>query len=262
MFVTRLISGVVLVAIALVTIGLGNWVLFATLLLVSLIGARELYQAMKVSKKGFSLLELGGYAGIILYYLGMVFLEEKFHLAAILAGLVILMFIYVFRYPEYHAHQVMAAFFGIVYVGVMLSCIYQARMLQGGHFHVWLIFLCSWGCDTCAYCAGMLFGKHKMAPVLSPKKSVEGAVGGVAGAVLLGVIFAAVTKGPAAEYAGICGAGALISMVGDLAASAVKRNMEIKDYGKLIPGHGGILDRFDSVIFTAPVIYYLALVLT
>ena len=262
MFVTRLISGVVLVAIALVTIGLGNWVLFATLLLVSLIGARELYQAMKVSKKGFSLLELGGYAGIILYYLGMVFLEEKFHLAAILAGLVILMFIYVFRYPEYHAHQVMAAFFGIVYVGVMLSCVYQARMLPGGHFHVWLIFLCSWGCDTCAYCAGMLFGKHKMAPVLSPKKSVEGAVGGVAGAVLLGVIFAAVTKGPAAEYAGICGAGALISMVGDLAASAVKRNMGIKDYGKLIPGHGGILDRFDSVIFTAPVIYYLALVLT
>ena len=262
MFVTRLISGVVLVAIALVTIGLGNWVLFATLLLVSLIGARELYQAMKVSKKGFSLLELGGYAGIILYYLGMVFLEEKFHLAAILAGLVILMFIYVFRYPEYHAHQVMAAFFGIVYVGVMLSCVYQARMLPGGHFHVWLIFLCSWGCDTCAYCAGMLFGKHKMAPVLSPKKSVEGAVGGGAGAVLLGVIFAAVTKGPAAEYAAICGAGALISMVGDLAASAVKRNMEIKDYGKLIPGHGGILDRFDSVIFTAPVIYYLALVLT
>ena len=262
MFVTRLISGVVLVAIALVTIGLGNWVLFATLLLVSLIGARELYQAMKVSKKGFSLLELGGYAGIILYYLGVVFLEEKFHLAAILAGLVILMFIYVFRYPEYHAHQVMAAFFGIVYVGVMLSCVYQARMLPGGHFHVWLIFLCSWGCDTCAYCAGMLFGKHKMAPVLSPKKSVEGAVGGVAGAVLLGVIFAAVTKGPAAEYAAICGAGALISMVGDLAASAVKRNMEIKDYGKLIPGHGGILDRFDSVIFTAPVIYYLALVLT
>ena len=181
MFVTRLISGVVLVAIALVTIGLGNWVLFATLLLVSLIGARELYQAMKVSKKGFSLLELGGYAGIILYYLGMVFLEEKFHLAAILAGLVILMFIYVFRYPEYHAHQVMAAFFGIVYVGVMLSCVYQARMLPGGHFHVWLIFLCSWGCDTCAYCAGMLFGKHKMAPVLSPKKSVEGAVGGRGG---------------------------------------------------------------------------------
>jgi phosphatidate cytidylyltransferase len=123
---------------------------------------------------------------------------------------------------------------------------------------VWLIFLCSWGCDTCAYCVGMLIGKHKMAPVLSPKKSVEGAVGGVAGAALLGALYALATGGLVLEYALICAVGALISMVGDLAASAVKRNQNIKDYGTLIPGHGGILDRFDSVIFTAPVIYYLA----
>ena len=89
--------------------------------------------------------------------------------------------------------------FGIVYVAVMLSFIYLTRALPGGKFHVWLIFLCSWGCDTCAYCVGMLIGKHKMAPVLSPKKSVEGAVGGVAGAALLGVIYAAATQGPIAE---------------------------------------------------------------
>ena len=107
----------------------------------------------------------------------------------------------------------------------------------------------------------MLIGKHKMAPVLSPKKSVEGAVGGVAGAALLGVIYAAATQGPILEYAVICAVGALISMVGDLAASAIKRNQGIKDYGKLIPGHGGILDRFDSVIFTAPVIYFLSVIM-
>ena len=86
-------------------------------------------------------------------------------------------------------------------------------------------------------------------------------MGGVIGAALLGVAYAAATKGPMAEYAVICAAGALISMVGDLAASAVKRNQGIKDYGKLIPGHGGILDRFDSVIITAPVIYYMAVLL-
>ena len=97
-----------------------------------------------------------------------------------------------------------------------------------------------------------------MAPVLSPKKSVEGAVGGVIGAALLGTVYGAATGGPMMEYALICAVGALISMVGDLAASAIKRNQEIKDYGTLIPGHGGILDRFDSVIFTAPVIYFLA----
>ena len=104
----------------------------------------------------------------------------------------------------------------------------------------------------------MLIGKHKMAPVLSPKKSIEGAVGGVVGAAALGAIYAAVTHGPVVEYAVICAVGALISMVGDLAASAIKRNRGIKDYGKLIPGHGGILDRFDSVIFTSPIIFYLA----
>ena len=114
----------------------------------------------------------------------------------------------------------------------------------------------------------MLIGKHKMAPVLSPKKSVEGGVGGVIGAALLGAIYALVisnwngmsTHTPL-MYALICAVGALISMVGDLAASAIKRNKEIKDYGTLIPGHGGILDRFDSVIFTAPFIYFLSMIL-
>ena len=81
------------------------------------------------------------------------------------------------------------------------------------------------------------------------------------GAAALGAIYAAVTHGPIVEYAVICAVGALISMVGDLAASAIKRNQGIKDYGKLIPGHGGILDRFDSVIFTAPVIYFLSIVM-
>ena len=100
-----------------------------------------------------------------------------------------------------------------------------------------------------------------MAPVLSPKKSIEGAIGGITGAALLGMIYGAIIGAPLQIYAFICAVGALISMIGDLAASAIKRNQEIKDYGTLIPGHGGILDRFDSVIFTAPVIYYLSVLL-
>ncbi len=262
MFVTRLVSGIILVAVALLTIGSGGWILFFTLLALSLIGAGELYRAMKVREATlFGPLETVGYLSIGLYYASLVVADGTYQGMAVLLGLILLMSVYVFAYPRYHAHQVMAAFFGLVYVGVMLACIYQTRMLEGGRYHVWLIFLCSWGCDTCAYCVGMLFGKHKMAPVLSPKKSIEGAIGGVAGAILLGILYAAFTQGPFLEYALICGVGALISMVGDLAASAIKRNMEIKDYGKLIPGHGGILDRFDSVIFTAPVIYYLAVIL-
>lgn len=261
MFKTRLLSGILLVIIALATIISGDYVLFFTLLAVSLIGMRELYRAMKVQDEKINLLAAAGYLGAVLYYLAVLLDFERYGVLAIIFGLVLLMFVYVFTYPTYEAGQVMPALFGIVYVTVMLSFIYLTRELPGGKFHVWLIFLCSWGCDTCAYCVGMLIGKHKMAPVLSPKKSVEGAVGGVAGAALLGVIYAAATQGPMLEYAVICAIGALISMVGDLAASAIKRNQGIKDYGKLIPGHGGILDRFDSVIFTAPVIYFLSLVM-
>lgn len=263
MFKVRLISGIVLVALALLFICSGGMVLFAASWLISIIGMRELYRAMGVGREGIGLLEAGAYAGVTFYY-GALYAGEFYQLMALLAALILLMCVYVFTYPRYQAGQVMAAMFGIFYVGVMLSCVYLARELPGGAWHVWLIFLCSWGCDTCAYCAGMLFGKHKMAPVLSPKKSVEGAVGGVLGAALLGALYALAagrfggTEASPAAYAAICAAGALVSMVGDLAASAIKRNQNIKDYGALIPGHGGILDRFDSVIFTAPIIYFLA----
>lgn len=258
MFKTRLLSGILLVILALITILGGGNVLWMTLLCVSAIGMQEIFRAMNVREKAFDILELAGYAGLILYYVSFVLNFERYGMMAVILTLILLMFVYVFTYPKYRAEQVMAAYFGFIYVGVMLSFIYLTRNLPEGKFIVWLIFLCSWGCDTCAYCVGMLIGKHKMAPVLSPKKSIEGAVGGVVGAALLGSIYAAATQGKVMEYASICAIGALISMVGDLAASAIKRNQNIKDYGTLIPGHGGILDRFDSVIFTAPVIYYLA----
>lgn len=265
MFRTRLISGICLVLAVFLVISRSGVLLYAVVAAVSLIGMRELYQAMKTYSDGahadrapqVELLDLVGYAGGLLYYAALWFGVQEYGIPALVAALMLLLFVYVFTYPRYQAWQVMAAFFGIVYVAVMLSCIYLTRQLEGGFYHVWLIFLCSWGCDTCAYCVGVLFGKHKMAPVLSPKKSVEGAVGGVAGAVLLGMLYAYLTKGSVTGYAVICAAGALLSMVGDLAASAIKRQTNIKDYGKLIPGHGGILDRFDSVIFTAPVIYCL-----
>ena len=182
-----------------------------------------------------------------------------------LCWLAAVMAVYVVSFPKYTSDQVSMVYFGVIYVAVMLSFIYQTRNLEDGLFLVGLVFLCSWGCDTCAYCVGVLIGKHKMAPKLSPKKSIEGAVGGLAGAALLGALYAlainrwgGTTVSPA-EFALICFVGGMISMIGDLAASAIKRDHDIKDYGKLIPGHGGILDRFDSVIFTAPVIYFMAM---
>lgn len=262
MFKTRLISGIVLVAVALVLISIGGNVLLFSTLLISYIGMFELYRIFHVEKE---LPGLIGYLTATVFYCNVLFDFIPDMMMLILGCLVLLMFAYVFTYPKYKTEQLLAAFFGVFYVAVMLSYVYQTRMLAAGAYIVWLIFLCSWGCDTCAYCVGVLFGKHKMSPKLSPKKSVEGAVGGVAGAALLTVIYAfvfksamGITTGQIGILAVISAVGALISMVGDLTASAIKRNYDIKDYGTLIPGHGGILDRFDSVIFTAPIIFFLA----
>lgn len=259
-FVTRLISGVILLDIALIVIIYGNFLLYAVCLILSLIGAFEFYRAMGLYQKGKkrTALEISGYIGIVLYYLSLTGAGIFPRIISLVFCLTLLMAVYVFTFPSLRIGQVMTALFGIIYVGVMLSFIYQTRMLPNGRNSVWLIFICSWGCDTCAYVFGRMFGRHKMTPVLSPHKTIEGAVGGVAGASVLGLIFALLTKEDAAAFMIISAIGAVISMIGDLAASAIKRNEDIKDYGKLIPGHGGVLDRFDSVIFTAPVIYFLA----
>lgn len=264
MFKTRLISGIVLVIVAFITIYSGGPLLWITLCGISLIGLNELYKVIKIDKT----LPGGiGYLATLVYYLFLLGGVSVDPMLFVIAVLVAFMFVYVFAFPKYVFEQISGGFFGVFYVSVMLSFIYLTRMRTDGLVLVPLVFLCSWGCDTCAYCVGVLFGKHKMAPKLSPKKSVEGGIGGLIGAALLGALYALAVNHwggmsvPPLEYALICLIGGMISMVGDLAASAIKRNHEIKDYGTLIPGHGGILDRFDSVIFTAPVIYYLAVLL-
>ena len=270
MFKTRLLSGILLVIIALVTVITGGELLFFVLLAVSLIGMAELYKVFGIEKKPSG---IAGYIAATVYY-GILYFEsslpgEKLNwfMMLFMVYLICQMAILVFAYPKYNTQQIMAAFFGMFYVAVMLSYIYQTRILPDGIFTVWLVFVCSWGCDTCAYCVGMLIGKHKMAPILSPKKSVEGGIGGILGAALIGVLYGLAINywenagADVLSYAIIGAAGGAISQIGDLAASAIKRYHNIKDYGKLIPGHGGILDRFDSVIFTAPIIYYLAIML-
>ncbi|MDO4553078.1 MAG: phosphatidate cytidylyltransferase [Bacillota bacterium] len=122
---------------------------------------------------------------------------------------------------------------------------------------VWLIFLSAFGTDIMAYFTGVAIGKHKLCPKISPKKTIEGSIGGILGSVILCGLFGWFF---AEEYFVHClvvgGLGGVISQLGDLTASIFKRKMGIKDYGNLIPGHGGILDRFDSVLFTAPMVYY------
>ncbi len=261
MFKTRLVSGIILVVLAMVVVYAGSDVMLAVLALVSLVGIYELNRVFKTEK---CLLGIFSYVSTICYFIQLRFGFLVEPQLCFTAYMLFLLAIYVFTFPKFNTAQIVETFFGFFYVSVMLSYIYRLRIMDNGACLVLLIVICSWGCDTCAYAVGMLFGKHKMSPLLSPKKSIEGAIGGVVGSALLTILFGYLF----AERLDLslikivfltifCALAALVSMVGDLAASAIKRNYNIKDYGDIIPGHGGILDRFDSVIITAPIVYYL-----
>ena len=152
-----------------------------------------------------------------------------------------------------------AAFAGVCLTYLFLSLVRIFSMANGA----WLVLLplvAAWGSDTCALFAGMFFGKHKLAPVVSPKKTVEGAIGGVLGATLLTVLVVLLYNKLTPIDIPLWGAvllgsiGAVIGQLGDLTFSVIKRHTGIKDYGHIFPGHGGVLDRFDSVVFVAPVV--------
>ena len=151
-----------------------------------------------------------------------------------------------------------SAFFVSIMIPMCLSSFIRIMDLEHGRYYVLLPFVAAFTSDAFALFAGMLFGKHKLAPSLSPKKTVEGAVGGLVGAVVCVLVYALVICGiwhatpnyPAFILYGVL--GSVISQLGDLSFSYIKREYGIKDYGNLLPGHGGILDRFDSVIFCGP----------
>ena len=192
-------------------------------------------------------------------------------LESVMQGLVLVLLFGSFAIElKYHAvmkaSQVSWAFFGglaVPYLLLSLLRIFQMHYHHGS-FIVLLPLLAAWGADTCALFSGMLFGKHKLAPKASPKKTVEGAagglVGGVLGMIVFRIVFFFVTLQPLSiGWCMVIGlVGAFMGQLGDLSFSVIKRQCGIKDYGRLLPGHGGVLDRFDSVIFAAPVVWMIA----
>ncbi|MDE7058125.1 MAG: phosphatidate cytidylyltransferase [Lachnospiraceae bacterium] len=165
----RLTSGIVLVLLIFGTCFLGGLPLGFFVAVIGYIGLQEFYKVFHLSITK----ELGrvGFLGTFLWFFSVFLVGEDGSLVkrelkwlALLLIFMCLMAVYVFTFPKYNTIHVMTVFFGIVYVPVMLSFIYLTRMLQGGFYLVWLIFLSSWGCDTFAYCVGMLIGRHKLAP--------------------------------------------------------------------------------------------------
>ncbi|MBQ4556639.1 MAG: phosphatidate cytidylyltransferase [Clostridia bacterium] len=154
------------------------------------------------------------------------------------------------------------AFLSTMYIICGFSCLVATRALDHGVFLLIMVMVVAFATDIFAYFSGMLFGKHKLIPAVSPKKTVEGAIGGTlisaAAFVGAGFLYSHLYESAAPDVIAlfVCGiALSVVSQIGDLIASYIKRERDIKDYGNLFPGHGGVLDRFDSIIAVAPILY-------
>ena len=263
---TRIISGAALIVIFAALLVMGGPVLLVALLALTLIGLNEFYTVISSSNQHQPFRYVGMAVAACLY-ICLLFFKEQLWSTNLMMYLITIMMILVMglciaTYPKRSVTDAALTIFGVIYVAVLFGYVYLLRTVPNGQFYVWYIFAASWGCDTCAYFCGYFLGKHKLAPVLSPKKTIEGAVGGVIGAILLCVIFGMVIAEPTGIDRGVLLKvslvvgllGSIVAQVGDIFASSIKRKMKIKDYGKLIPGHGGVLDRFDSLLLVAPVI--------
>ncbi len=239
----------------------GGYWLMALALVVSVIGLKEFYSGLRHMDVHPSF--TAGYAatGILyamnayMYYMGDF---KMFFLTFWLAAVIIVSSVYMFDIEKIKPADGMATAQGLIYIVFFAFHAVLTDQLAGSLSNMkWLILITAFGSDIFAYFTGMLIGRHKLCPVLSPKKTIEGAVGGVIGSALLAALFGYLFMKPYLVHCVVIGVLASpVSMLGDLTASAYKRTMGIKDYGDLIPGHGGIMDRFDSVLFTAPFVYY------
>ena len=264
----RILSSVIGLPILIFFVIYGGIPLQSVILLAGLIGMHEFYSAFHLKSKGVQYI---AYFFAVIYMIWIdkiINMQNMFNVFVSLFLLILLIYTVLFH-DKTNAEESMLSFFGFFYVMFLLSHVFLIRYYTYGNVFIWLAFISAWGCDTGAYFTGVAIGKHKLIPTLSPIKTIEGAAGGVVTATLLALLYGwFIEKKFPLEQVNVfllCGLtgvfGSILSQIGDLAASAMKRYTNIKDFGKLIPGHGGILDRFDSVLLTAPVVYYIMMFL-
>lgn len=269
---TRIISAIIAIPLLLFFIIYGGLPLRIVTAILSLIGMYELYKAVSgkiksVHLAGFILEILYSYCAMFALRAdnGIVAYSGVYYILIFAAALIVItlavLLILVLDHKRCNINDASISLFGFFYVGVLLNLICFIR--DADMFYVWLPFIFAFVSDTGAYFTGSFIGKHKLTPELSPKKTVEGSVGGVIAAALFTAVYTVLfnkfgnTNHSVVIFtiSGII--GAILSQFGDLAASSIKRYTGIKDYGNLMPGHGGVLDRFDSVIFTTPLVFAL-----
>lgn len=269
----RVITGIVLVVVMLAVLCLMYTPVF--MIFCSLISAVAVYEINRVAKvkNKITMVMSIAFAALVPIYIEMDF--QRIAAPSVLIGIYVLLMLFVMllKYDITRFEHIAISVFASIMVPFSFSVFLFLRDVYinfpqeyskiDGIYYIVFVFICSWCTDTFAYFVGRKFGKHKMSPKISPKKTVEGAIGGVVIAAVINLLVLFVfnevffiTQNISYLEVGISSVIlSLVSMLGDLSASTIKRNYGEKDFGKLMPGHGGIMDRFDSCLFVLPTLY-------
>lgn len=271
----RIISGLVcLVILAAVLFAYETIALEIAVTLIVLMAVWELLNAAGLAKKHRFLTIICEIGGVVICLFG----NRSFALTAAGYGMAVLLFFYLLRHHEIiRVEEVGFAFLISFFVPLSFGCVLYSKAQWGAQvslFYLMLILGSAWWADTGAYFTGVFFGKHKLCPKISPKKTIEGFIGGIITAILGNLLMCVLFSQYFQFHFGadtvvihytkvilFTPFWSVLGVLGDLSASIIKRQFGIKDYGKLIPGHGGIMDRFDSVLYICPIVYLFANIL-
>ncbi|WP_429080228.1 phosphatidate cytidylyltransferase [Brassicibacter mesophilus] len=248
---TRVISGLVGLVLLFTVVINGGILLNISILILSFIGLYEFNNAVKKINNLKPVNIANYFLTIGIFFITLTHEYEYFQL--ILFVYVIALLITFVINERVSLNDLGVTVLGGLYVPFFISHISLLRESK----YIWLVFITAFATDTFAYFIGVKFGKRKLCPKLSPKKSIEGSIAGVVGSLIVTIAYAYIFKlnhiAILSILSIIC---SIMAQIGDLTASRIKRIAGIKDYGNIMPGHGGVLDRFDSILFTAPIVYY------
>lgn len=257
--IKRFISGMILfLAVAVILIFGNSTAVNLTISAVAIIAINEYFNSL--SKKYKVERWIGNILAILLAFINV--LPKEMLILMFPIGIALLFFKVIITEMKTNFVDIAITGFGIIYIIGFIMFIPLIYMSEHGKLLIWYLAISAWGTDTFAYLVGIKFGKHKLTPI-SPKKSIEGSIEGIVGSTLIAIIYTYfINKICNAgisylEITGIAVVLSVLSQIGDLAASSIKRYVDIKDFGKIIPGHGGMLDRIDSILFIAPFAYFL-----
>ncbi len=255
MLKTRILTAIIGIPLLIFTFYYGSWVFLLTVTLIALMMNYELSNMLAMSQIKYYFKTTSAF--IILLMLNAFFANGD-GLGLLMAAMIIFIFaLLAVKYPDIALQDCFASVSGVCYIGLMMSYLIQIREFNQGFIFILFLFICIWCSDSGAYFSGKAFGKHPLAPKVSPKKTIEGLLGGLLFSIICGVAFYYIIDITSLiNFIVISVLMSLVGVIGDLAESAIKRYLHVKDSGNLIPGHGGFMDRFDSVVFNAPLLYY------